>query len=50
MQAVAVRPAVSKFILELEMLAAASVGQRFSVALWGSFILSSAPFCDKAYL
>lgn len=35
------------FILELEMLAAASAGQRFSVALWGSFIRSPAPFCDS---
>jgi hypothetical protein len=35
------------FILELEMLAAASVGQRFSVALWGSSIRSPAPFCDS---
>jgi hypothetical protein len=34
-------------ILELEMLAAASVGRRFSVALWGSFIRSIAPFCDS---
>lgn len=35
------------FILESEMLAAASVGQRASVVLWGSFIESPAPFCDS---
>lgn len=29
------------------MLAVSSVGQRFSVALWGSFIESPAPFCDS---
>jgi len=29
------------------MLAATSVGQRFSVALWGSSIRSPAPFCDS---
>lgn len=29
------------------MLAAASVGQRFFVALWGNFIRPPAPFCDS---
>lgn len=35
------------FILECEMLAAAAVWQRFSVALWGNFILAPVPFCDS---
>lgn len=37
----------ASLVFESEMLVAASVGQRFSVALWDSFIRSIAPFCDS---